>query len=84
MEFDEFLKNEEPLPDEGFTRAVMARVERQRRSRRIAIGIAIGVAAVAALFARPSFIVPSTEVIVGALILMSVCGLAWIESERTA
>jgi len=86
MEFDELLKNEEPLPDRGFTRAVMLRVERHRRQRRVAIAIAMIVAAVIALIAPPSSptTAPSTELVVAALILMAVCSLVWIETERTA
>jgi Sec-independent protein secretion pathway component TatC len=86
MEFDEYLKNEEPLPDRGFTRAVIVRVERHRRWRRFAILIAIAVAAVVALIAPPSSpaAAPSTELVVAALVLMTVCSLVWIETERTA
>lgn len=85
MEFDELLKNEDPLPDRGFTRAVMLRVESHRRRRRIAVAIAIVVAAVIALIAPPSPVpTAGPELIGGALVLMSVCSLAWIETERPA
>lgn len=86
MEFDELLKNEEPLPDRGFTRAVMVRVERHRRWRRVAIVIAIAVAAAVVLIAPASLpaAAPSTELVVSALVLMAVCSLVWIETERTA
>jgi len=81
MEFDDFLKNEDPLPDQGFTRAVMLRVERHRRQRRVAIAIAMIVAAAIALIAPPSsFHAASTELVVAALVLMTVCSLAWIET----
>lgn len=89
MEFDELLKkqlDEAPLPDQGFTCAVIVRVERHRRRRRLAILIAIAVAAVVAFIAPPSSpaAAPSTELVMAALVLMAVCSLAWIETERTA
>lgn len=86
MEFDELLKNEEPLPDRGFTHAVMLRVERHRRQRRVAIAIAMIVAAVLVMIAPASSpaAAPSTELVVAALVLIAVCSLAWIETERTA
>lgn len=81
MEFDEFFQDEEPLADRGFTRAVMARVERHRTRRRVAIAIAMIVAAVIALIAPPSsFNAASTELVVAALVLMTVCSVAWIET----
>jgi hypothetical protein len=82
MEFDEFFQDEEPLPDRGFTRAVMARVERHRVRRRLAIAIAIVIAAAITIIARPSFIAPAAELVVGALILMTLCSFAWIETEN--
>ena len=82
MEFDEFFQDEEPLPDRGFTRAVMARVERHRVRRRLAIAIAIVIPTGIAILARPSFIAPATELVVAALILMTLCSFAWIETEN--
>lgn len=82
MEFDEFFQDEELLPDRGFTRAVMQRVERHRTRRRLAIAIAIVIAGAITIIARPSFIAPAAELVVPALILMTLCSFAWIETEN--
>jgi peptidoglycan/LPS O-acetylase OafA/YrhL len=60
----------------------MVRVERHRRWRRIAFAIALAVAAVVALIAPASSVTTAgPEFIGGALILMTLCSLAWIETE---
>lgn len=79
-----------PLRDDGFALVVTARVARHQRRRRVAFVAAGGIAAmVAALCSRllplsapalPSLaITPGT--VVACLMLVTLCGLAWIDTE---
>lgn len=76
MEFDD----EDRLPDNGFTRAVMTRIDRHRRRRRLAFATAMIVAAAIAMIVRPSLPAANLELLVLAPILISLCCLAWIET----
>lgn len=86
-EFDSFLKSQldDTTPDHHFTDAVMGRIARHRRQRRITMGIAIAVAAAGAWLAAPSQTLAAPgagiDVIVPALLLMTLCCLIWIETE---
>ncbi|MCI4567962.1 hypothetical protein [Lysobacter sp. CFH 32150] len=88
-ELDAYLRQQlevAPLPDLGFTSALVIRMERQQRRRRFAL-IGAGVVATAlagiALILSPASadlaITPGT--IVAALLLATLCGLAWIGTE---
>jgi hypothetical protein len=90
-EFDASLAShlqDADLPDQGFTRAVAARIERHRRRRFLALAGAGAVggamaAITASLWPVPvaSFPAISPESIVAVLILVAVCGLVWIGTE---
>ena len=90
-EFDAYLVchlDEAPLPDEGFTRAVAARMQRHRRHRRLAFAGAVAVATVIAATAIDvspapvcSFRAITPEIIAAALLLITVCSLVWIGTE---
>ena len=88
-EFDAYLSqrlNAPPLPDHGFTSALVTRMERQHRRRRFAL---IGAGAAATAFAGIAWILSpaSAELamapgtIVATLLLATLCGLAWIGTE---
>jgi hypothetical protein len=87
-EFDRYLASqldEVGLPDEGFTRAVAARMERYRRRRRLAVAGAVVVstviAAIAAYFSPiPVFVFPNLtpDSIVAAMVLVTACSFVWI------
>lgn len=90
-EFDAYLRQQfdvAPLPDHGFTSALVTRMERQQRRRRFAL-IGAGVVATAfagiALILSPASadlaITPGT--IVATLLLATLCGLAWIGTESS-
>jgi len=90
-EFDAYLSqrlNAPPLPDHGFTSALVTRMERQQRRRGLALtgvgaaattfaGIALVLSPAAAEFA----ITPGT--IIATLLLATLCGLAWIVTESS-
>ena len=91
-EFDKYLisqLDEAPLPDHDFTRAVLTRIERERRQRRIVFA---GAAAIAMLIAGiAAGIVPdaasaelSAQTVVAALLLITISSLAWIDGESTS
>lgn len=89
-EFDAYLRQQldvAPLPpDHGFTSALVTRMERQQRCRRIAL---IGAGVVATAFAGiASMLSPASAdlavtpgAIVATLLLATLCGLAWIGTE---
>ena len=90
-DFDAYLTRQmtdAPLPDEGFTRAVTARMERDRRRRLWALTGAVAVASVSAAIATslapmPTLPFPAItpEAIVAALCLATACSLVWIDTE---
>lgn len=88
-EFDAYLRQQldlTPLPDHGFTSALVTRMERQQRRRRFAL-IGAGVVATAsagiALILSPASadLAMTPGAIVATLLLATLCGLAWIGTE---
>jgi hypothetical protein len=92
-EFDAYLTSQldsPPLPDEGFTRAVVARMERRRRSRRSMLIAASGLAGIASaisMLLSPGPILPfemTPGTIIATLLLVTLCSLVWIGTESSA
>lgn len=88
-QFDAYLSqqlNATPLPDHGFTSALVTRVERQQRGRYLAL---TGVGAATTAFVGIAWVLSPTSAelaltpgtIVATLLLATLCGLAWIGTE---
>ncbi len=91
MNDDRWLKellDEEPLPDDGFTRSVMARVERQERLRRfLLLAVTLGSGAVALWLAGPIDLAWIPEIqwtawhVLTLLVGVGVGGAFWVDTE---
>ena len=89
-EFEAFLADhldEAPLPDDGFTEALRARLSRHRRRRRFAMLGAVVVdsviaAVVVSLSPLPVFTVADVtpEAVVAILFLLAGCSFVWIDT----
>ncbi len=93
-EFDAYLSRRMrpiPLPDEDFTLALSARITQHRHRHHAAWIAAVGVAAVVMLFALsllPTLALPPATLtpqhVAAALLMVTLCGLAWIGAESKA
>ena len=91
QELDAFLTNAldvAPIPEREFTSALVERLQRHRRRRQIAVGVALAlstVAAAVALYLSPASLQIAADAspagVVAGLVLATLCCLVWIGTE---